>query len=85
MADVVVDDRFAAEDDIENGIMNLAESDKNVDSHDNDEAIQRSCDVGIQEATYDNEEEEEEEVDDTNNGNVIDNDTIPSQASNKGA
>ena len=76
VADVVVDDRFAAEDDIENGIMNLAESDKNVDSNDNDEAIQRSCDVGIQEATYDN--EEEEEVDDTNNGNVIDNDTITS-------
>jgi len=78
VAEVVVDDRFAAEDDIENGIMNLAEGDKNVDSNDNDEAIQRSCDVGIQEATYDNEEEEEEEVDDTNTDHVMDNDTITS-------
>ena len=66
---------YVVEGDIEDGIMNSAESDEN-DSNDNDEAIQRSCDVGIQEATYDN--EEEEEVDDTNNGNVIDNDTITS-------
>ena len=76
VADVVVDDRFAVEDDIENGIMNSAESDMNVGSDGIDEVVRRSCDNNIQEeATYDT---EEEEVDDTNNGNVIDNDTITS-------
>ena len=78
VADNVVDNTpYAVEDDIENGIMNSAESDKNVDSNNNDEAIQRSCDVGIQEATSDN--DNKEEVEDTNNtGNVIDNDTLTS-------
>jgi len=69
---------YDAEDDIENGIMNPAERDKNVDSNDNDEAIQRSCDVGIQEATSNYDNDNEEEVDDTNTDHVIDNATITS-------
>jgi len=70
---------YAVEDDIENGIMNPAESDKNVDSIDDDEVVHRSYDDGIQEeATSDYDNDNGEEVDDTNTDHVIDNATITS-------